>query len=234
MEFVFVVPRGDLFPDCYPQGLSTFGPALSEAAFEEAVRRHGFFVEREHAERTPGLKQVIPYTVVVRGGEVLLLRRLPKGGEARLHHKLSIGVGGHINPEDAASANGPARAQVLEAGSRREIAEELWVSGATTLRRVGILNDDSNPVGAVHVGLVQTLHVEGEVRVREEDALEGRFVTAAELRRLLHEGANFESWSALLVRRLDELVPHSELAGSAASAAPVASNAHAARSSHRG
>jgi predicted NUDIX family phosphoesterase len=207
MEFVFVVPRGDLFPDCYPQGFTAFGASLSEAVFEDSVRRHGFFVQREHAERNPGLKQVIPYTVVIRGTDVLLLRRLRTGGESRLHHKLSIGVGGHINPQDAGpfeSAGGFAT-DLLEAGARREIEEELHVSGASTLRRVGILNDDSNPVGAVHVGLVQTLHVEGDVRVREEDMLEGRFARPDELRRLLREGANFETWSARLIERLDEL-----------------------------
>ena len=104
MEFVYVVPRGELFPDCYPQGLVRFqesseGPP-SKVRFEAIVRRHGFFVERDHAERNPALKQIIPYTVVQVEDRVLLLRRLRTGGERRLHDKLSIGVGGHINPVD--------------------------------------------------------------------------------------------------------------------------------------
>ncbi|MEO6709958.1 MAG: hypothetical protein ABI054_08200 [Planctomycetota bacterium] len=209
MEFVFVVPRNELFPDCYPQGLMSFGPEFPLAAFEASVARSGFFVQRSHAESNPNLKQVIPYTVVVRGGEVFLLRRLSKGGEARLANKLSIGVGGHINPEDATAAvnpDGSLTHSPIDNGSRREIAEEIHISGETQLARVGVLNDDSNPVGAVHVGLVQLMVVEGDVRVREEDLLEGRFVSPEEMMRLSDQGANFESWSKILVERLPELL----------------------------
>jgi predicted NUDIX family phosphoesterase len=220
MEFVFVVPRERLFPDCYPQGLFRFGEpgGLVSAAFEETVSAHGFFVERAHAERNPALKQVIPYTLVTRGEEVLCLRRLRAGGEARLHEKLSVGVGGHINPEDL--AEGPvggdapeaARLHPIEAGTRREIGEELVLGGPWRLRRIGLLNDDSNPVGAVHVGVVQVLTTTGSVAVRETDVLEGRLVHRDELKRLLERGASFETWSEILVKRLDELFPVPELA----------------------
>lgn len=209
MEFVFVVPRNDLFRDCYPQGLMPFGAEFPLAAFEACVARHGFFVQRSHAESNPNLKQVIPYTVVVRGGDVFLLRRLQKGGDARLANKLSIGVGGHINPEDATAAvapDGTLTQSPIDNGSRREIAEEIHVSGRTHLARVGVINDDSNPVGAVHVGLVQLMVVESDVRVRELDLLEGRFVSPEELLRLCDQGANFESWSRILVERLSDLL----------------------------
>ena len=209
MEFVFVVPRSDLFRDCYPQGLIPFGPECSLAAVEASVARHGFFVQRTHAELNPNLKQVIPYTVVVRDGDVFMMRRLSKGGEARLANKLSIGVGGHINPEDAQAVAGPdgiLTQSPIDNGSRREIAEEVYITGRTRLARVGLLNDDSNPVGAVHVGLVQLMLVEGDVRVREEDLLEGRFVSPEELVRLSDQGANFESWSKILVERLSDIL----------------------------
>jgi predicted NUDIX family phosphoesterase len=209
MEFVFVVPRNDLFRDCYPQGLTPFGGEYPLTAFEKCVNTHGFFVQRSHAETNPNWKQVIPYTVMVRDGEVFLMRRLSKGGEARLANKLSIGVGGHINPEDAQSSveqDGTLLQSPIDNGSRREIAEEIHLQGATQLSRVGVLNDDSNPVGAVHVGLVQLMHVEGEVRVRETEQLEGRFVSPEELKRLLDQGANFETWSKILVGRLADIL----------------------------
>lgn len=226
MEFVFVVPRAALFPEFYPQGLVPFredarGKAAeavgcSLQAFESALAREGFFVERAYAERTPSLKQVIPYSVVECGGEVLLTQRLARGGESRLHGKASIGIGGHINPEDLDGAArdihersgegaSPARNPV-EAGTRREIAEELLLRGDYTVRRVGLLNDDSNPVGAVHVGVVQVVHVRGSVEIRERDQLEGRLVPCEELSALLAEGANFETWSTLLIPNLGELL----------------------------
>ena len=80
MEFVFVIPRSELFPDCYPHGIVPFAADASDPgsadSFAARVAAAGFFVEREYAERTPALKQVIPYTIVLAGDEVMLLRRL--------------------------------------------------------------------------------------------------------------------------------------------------------------
>ncbi len=208
MEFVFVVPREKLFPEHYPHGVVFFGEGLDEAQVRATWCEHGFFVERAYAERTPSLKQVIPYTVVVRGGEVLLLTRSKRGGDARLFDKLSIGVGGHVEPHDLpTAASGAARRDPVPNATRREVLEEeLAVSGTWSLTTVGLLNDDSNAVGAVHVGLVQVLEVEGSVEVRETDNLTGTFVTPESLVGRLAAGANFETWSSLLVERLDRLV----------------------------
>lgn len=210
MEFVYVVPREDLFPDCYPHGLVPFADEAERRAFVDRVRERGFYVERDVAERRPAWKQIIPYTVVVRGDEVLLLRRLAQGGEARLHDKLSIGVGGHINPVDVAGdAESDSRErEPIREGTRRELEEELVLEGEWDLRPVGVLNDDSNPVGAVHAGVVQvlTLNRESNARIREADVLEGTFIEQGRLSSLLAEGANFETWSALLVDRLTEIL----------------------------
>lgn len=210
MEFVFVVPRSALFPDFYPHGLIRFqdGPAaeascVSRPAFEAAIAREGFFVERATAERTPSWKQVIPYTLVQSGERILLTRRTKNGGEARLHDKHSIGIGGHINPIDLEEG---ALRNPLPAGARREIAEELDVRGSCEMRAVGILNDDSNSVGAVHVGVVHVMRVEGSVEVREKEQLEGRLVTPLELRELAERGANLETWTKLLLPHLEELL----------------------------
>ena len=217
MEFVFVVPRTALFPECYPHGLVPFSGVpvaggFTARAFEEVVAREGFFVERAYAEKTPSLKQIIPYSIVrfdsPGGPRVLCTRRLKKGGEARLHDKHSIGIGGHINPEDldAATSRNP-----VDAGTRRELAEELVVRGAYDLRRVGLINDDSNPVGAVHVGVVQVVTFSSPPEIRERDLLEGRLVSTQDLRAMVAEGVNLETWSALLVPHLDELT-HQPLA----------------------
>jgi predicted NUDIX family phosphoesterase len=233
MEFVYVVPRIELFPDCYPQGLTLFGhaqagsrlhprpqngssggagigalcPGLSGPETERlrlAIVERGFFVERDYAERTPSWKQVIPYSIVSVDGRILLMRRLSGGGDSRLFDKLSIGVGGHINPADVGTRG---TVDPVLAGTRREIAEELEIRGTYELQAIGLLNDDSNPVGAVHVGWVQVLLVNGSVGIREEGVLEGRLATVAELRELLASGANFESWSRILVQHLEALLP---------------------------
>jgi len=192
LEFVLVVPRARLFDDHYPHGFEPFPPGGRERVIER-IREHGFFVERRHAERDPSLKQVIPYALFEREGALFLMRRLPKGGEARLHGKLSVGVGGHINPVDGAE-------DALAAGLRREVEEEVAVDGPWTAEPLGILNDDATPVGAVHFGLVYRVRPAGDVQVREKDALEGTFTPREEVLRLLRdERPRFETWSALLL-----------------------------------
>jgi predicted NUDIX family phosphoesterase len=223
MEFVYVVPRSELFPSCYPHGLALFGEEIHEEEITTRLVGAGFFVEREYAERTPSLKQVIPYSLVVRAGQVMCLRRTKRGGEARLHDKLSIGVGGHVNPEDLPDdQDGGGRAGLMARATHREVVEEeLAIEGPYTLRSVGLINDDSNPVGAVHVGLVQIITVEGPVSIRETDQLEGSFVAKRELHRQLAEGANFETWSSLLIPHLDRLVPESILTPSGKRSVPA-------------
>jgi len=217
MEFVYVVPRERLFPEFYPQGLQLFGPELAEDQFNRAVEEFGFFVERDYAERTPSLKQVIPYAVVVCNGKVLLLKRLSSGGEARLHGKLSIGVGGHINPVDRADqsdqpdqygeGDNKIPEDLLAAGSYRELNEELWIKGSIDVSRFGVINDDSNPVGAVHVGVLQVVSVEGSVEIRELDQLEGQWMTPDELQQLAEGDHNIETWSRMVLASLNQILP---------------------------
>lgn len=206
MEFVFVTPREVAFPTCTPQGFQPFaGPAEADG-FLDRVRAEGFFVERQRAERTPAWKQLIPYCVVAAGERVLLMKRRAKGGEARLHGKLSIGVGGHINPIDGAETSG---SELVLRAARREIEEELEVRGEYELALCGYLNDDSNPVGAVHLGLVFAANLHQAPRIREEDVLEGHMATPGELREIQRgsaRGESLETWSSLLIPHLDRLL----------------------------
>jgi len=202
MEFVYVVKRSDLFPLRYPHGLELL-EAAEMVDVDAQIRRHGFFVERRHAELDSSLKQVIPYCLVVRGDEVFLMRRLAAGGEARLHGKRSVGVGGHVNPVDGLAAGD----DVVAEGLRREVSEELTIDGDWSVRTVGLLNDDSTDVGSVHVGLVGVVTTQADVCVRETDVLEGSFVAADTLRQMLvEERDTFETWSALVLDQLDTLL----------------------------
>ena len=101
-------------------------------------------MRRGDAEEDPTHKQVIPYLVLRDGERWFLMRRTRAGGDARLHDLWSIGVGGHLNPGDGD----------VEGGLRREWAEELVADFEPEYAPVGLLNDDTTPVGAVHVGFV--------------------------------------------------------------------------------
>lgn len=183
-EQVLVVPREALFAESPFEGMRRGG-------VEDLLRRIrscGFFRRRREVEEDPSLKQIIPYAVVRRAEEVFLFRRTDRGGEARLHHLYSIGVGGHINPQDTGDP--------IEAGLRREVEEELMFAAPWTAHLVGVLNDERTPVSRVHFGLVYEIWTTGDVRVREVGQLVGVFVPIG---RLWAFYDRMESWSQLVV-----------------------------------
>lgn len=187
-ERVLVLPR-DLVPGgCDFRGVREADEnALS--ALRAAVARHGRYLDRPIAEEDPSNKQLIPYVVVRDDDRVFLMERTDAGGDARLHGKASIGVGGHLNPVDDGE-------DALMAGLRREWAEELEADWEPEFELIGLLNDDGNPVGAVHLGVVFTVEAKGRpVAVREHDKLIGRFAEPAAV-----ESAwdRLETWSQLV------------------------------------
>lgn len=195
-ERVLVVPRDRLFGgEAMPQGFGTEGLE----AIHASIARHAFFVERGPAEEDASLQQLIPYGVVERDGQVLGLVRTRRQTESRLHDRFSIGVGGHVGPEDAPGGLAPGQAldtrAVLGAGFRRELAEELRIPDPCDREAVGYVKDDSEAVGRVHFGLVYRVRARGEVSVRETDRMHGRFYTAAEL---AAHYERMETWSRMV------------------------------------
>lgn len=160
------------------------------------IGTQGEFIPRPEAEVDPSYKQIIPYVAIVRGDEVFATRRLNKGGEARLHGKMSLGVGGHMNEIDEDGDDW------LMNCLRREVDEEVAMEdfGELTLR--GLINDKGDDVGSVHLGFFFTLTTNGSVQVRETEKLEGGFVKIAELP---NQTADMEGWSQIVTPRLVEL-----------------------------
>ncbi len=153
------------------------------------VKNH-FFLPRSKAEYDAAAKQIIPYVVIRRGEEFFLLRRLKKQTEARLHDRLSLGVGGHINPSEEA-ADDP-----LYAGLLRELREEVAVEDGFTLTAAGILNENNGGVSDFHTGLVCLLETNGEVTVRETEKMSGSWAGLEEIRAVYDR---LETWSRIVV-----------------------------------
>jgi predicted NUDIX family phosphoesterase len=155
-----------------------------------------FLPRTEALESDQSEKQLIPYGVLCLAGKVLAYRRRPKGGDPRLRSKASLGVGGHVNPEDTyKELLEPPSPAALERCLRRELAEELGVMLAK-VRLAGLLNDASDPVGAVHIGVIYVVEVPSpEVQPREVDPL-GWFEPA----RLRDDPSlEWEGWSRILI-----------------------------------
>lgn len=159
------------------------------AALEQAIA----FAERAGAEEDPSQKQIIPYAVVCRGLEVFAVERLAGAGETRLHGKVSIGIGGHINPIDNASTT----AGLIQATLERELAEELHTSGRVSSQPIGFINDDTQPVGQVHLGVVfrVELNQDAHVCIREYGSLRGGFLPWGDM---AHLRRRMETWSVFV------------------------------------
>lgn len=192
VERVLVLPRDRVPGGCDFTGVRDASDETM-AALQAATTAHGQFMDRPLAEEDPAFKQLIPYVVVRDAALVYLMERTAAGGDPRLHGKASIGVGGHLNPVDEGE-------DALTDGLRREWAEELVADWEPEFRLVGLLNDDSNPVGSVHLGVVFEVEAAGRpVEVREHDKLTGRFATLAEVRAAWDQ---METWSRLVADHL--------------------------------
>jgi predicted NUDIX family phosphoesterase len=198
-EMILVVRR-TLFDDLGAfQGLNfevgRYLPAL-------LARENNFFAPRSSAETDPTLKQIIPYTLLVHEGRVLHYVRGKKAGEQRLVAKGSIGIGGHINDHDEGLF--AMDRDAYEAAVRREVGEELRIGASYSNHVVALLNDDSNEVGKVHLGVVHVFHLSSDdVQKGEAMITELQFLDRAAL--AVHR-ERMESWSQICFDRLDDVL----------------------------
>jgi predicted NUDIX family phosphoesterase len=199
-EDVLVVPRSLFDRVGAFQGFcgdtSAYLPALLDPA-------HTSWRPRAAVEDDPSLKQLIPYCVLSwrdADGIPHYFAYTRGGGqsEARLRAKRSVGIGGHISSIDGEHGDDTS----YEAGMRREIAEEIAIEGGWTSRCVGLINDDSNPVGSVHLGIVHVLELERPgVSSRESELVDCGFSSLATL---LADRDRFETWSQITLDALRE------------------------------
>jgi len=168
-----------------------FIPDIPEDFISE-LPRQAFFMDRPDAELDPSFRQIIPYVLISHEGTFLTVTRLKTQGEKRLHDKMSIGIGGHINPIDKDESD------ILDGGLRRELCEELNVDnppGFAELPLLGLILSDGNEVSRVHMGLVMKWEVESPVTIREIDKMKGEYRKPSEIKAIYDR---LENWSALV------------------------------------
>ncbi|NWH03899.1 phosphoesterase [Desulfobacter latus] len=129
-----------------PMHFYTFADTCTKAGFS--------FVRRGIAEEDRQKKQIIPYILLQTADGSMTAAYNRQGSEKRLHELWSIGIGGHINPEDTAMETDSFK-NILETGMQRELDEELIqrVTG-DPIEFIGIISEDITPVGSVHMGAV--------------------------------------------------------------------------------
>lgn len=198
-EEVLVVPRELLDEIGSFEGLRTEG--LEEAVARLLDPANHYFMDRAAAEVDPTHKQLIPYCLFRCGDRILHYTRGKAGGESRLHAKISVGVGGHVNPIDTGDGRtGPA---AYHAAVTREIEEELDLPELHEHRIIALLNDESNPVGQVHLGIVHLVDLKSDAVASREDALmDLGFTPLADLSGPWFE--RLETWSQFCIKHLSQ------------------------------
>ena len=202
-ESVLVIKR-ELFDEIGTfQGISTEIDKYLPAFLNPS---NNFFIHRELAEDDPTHKQIIPYAIFKHGDKFLRYLRGKKSGEQRLASKSSIGIGGHINQDDFNSSS--LEKDTYLTGIEREINEELIINCDYNNLPIALINDDSNDVGQVHLGVVHLFDLESDqVEAGEANIENLEFLSSDDL---LKEKDNLESWSQICVDHLDEIIKLNE------------------------
>lgn len=156
-ELILVVPRTDIFAHTQAwHGLQE----VDFAEYLEVIDNKKEFLPRSIMETDFAYKQIIPYLVYTHDGKYFLMQRKSDASESRLRSKLTLGIGGHIRQEDMSPYSAEAtksKDNSLFSWALREFHEEVDYKGNVSVKPLGVLNDDSNDVGKVHIGFVLLL-----------------------------------------------------------------------------
>lgn len=189
-EQVLVVPRATFEEAGYFQGHREGGDHYLNAFMKPGVSS---FMDGSGGKRPSQADHRLCHFLPPGPHPALHARRLPAVRPGCMT-KGSIGIGGHINPVDRQSGHDDVSTYL--AGVERETCEELVIDGSCTQRVLGVINDDSNDVGAVHLGIVHLFELDTDrVRANEAALANLRFVAPEELSGEMFE--KLETWSQL-------------------------------------
>ena len=190
-EKILVVPREDIFSHGYMSG---FLPVQDFAPYEKIIREQGQFLWRSAMEEDPNYKQIIPYLIFKYQNMYFLMQRRADASEKRLQGKCTMGIGGHLREEDMAE-------QSIAAWAQREFHEEVHYADKLSISPIGIINDDSDAVGRVHIGFVYLLEgVSPNISIKSE-LKNGALMSLTDI---ASKADNLESWSKLVLPYLQQ------------------------------
>jgi predicted NUDIX family phosphoesterase len=189
-ELVFAFPT-DEFWKLMPYKI---GLIKENSEVLKRIVQNGLFLRRSELEEDPSFKQIIPYAIISHNESFYLFRRTSRQTEKRLHNKFSLGVGGHMNPNDSMEL----KEQYLIDELKRELYEEVKLLNGCLIEDIefiGFINDDTIPVGSLHIGLLYNIHVSNkEVYINETDKMTGDWIDKSNLAEF-YEG--METWTKI-------------------------------------
>lgn len=154
---------------------------------------NGLFKSRNELENDPSYKQIIPYAIICCNDMLYMFHRTKKQTETRLHNLYSLGVGGHMNPWGESID-----VDYMNHELKRELNEEVIVHkdcNIKDIRPIGFINDDTNEVGKVHLGVLYHIKLSNmHIEINEKEKMTGQWIKITELKNYYSQ---MESWSKI-------------------------------------
>lgn len=199
-EQVLVVKREDL--PTLEEGMNS----ISGKDLEDLLNK-SYFIPRWASDENPEEVEIIPYPILrtTHSNKAFCVKRIGGSNEKRLVNKLSLGIGGHVNPERQLKGM-----HLILASLKRELEEELAfdskIMHQSVLQPIGLIRCMKTSVDLDHLGILFHIvlpdNAEGQIAVRETDTLDGDF----ELIEDLNKAENFEkleNWSKIALPTLN-------------------------------
>lgn len=162
----------------------------------KAIKKHGYFDYRYLAEENFEEKQVIPYVVLRCRDKYFVTERIQ--GDDRLIGRMSIAVGGHINPCDVMDESNLDYPELIV---RCCIARELWEETTLDFGKIQHIEyittfiDPSEPVSKAHICLLTVIDViDEDVAIKETEKLCGKWMNMDEINNNFDK---LENWSQI-------------------------------------
>src|SRR3989344_6510988 len=196
-EKVMVVLRSEVFSSGTWHGLKTEN--LNK--YLKIISTKHRFLPRSRVEEDARWQQIIPYLIFENANKIFLMRRKANHTDSRLADKYSIGIGGHINKSDLKSTKSMKGTRGIMDWARREFEEEIDYRGKYKTEFLGLINDDSNDVGKVHLGLViKIVGGKDKISVRDEHKF-GEMIAIGDAGKYYN---HMETWSRIVYDFLRE------------------------------
>ncbi len=173
------------------------GKFLNDQRFVNSLH----YVDRVFAETTSRIRQVIPYLLLSKEDKYLVYERGGKGGETRLHGRLSLGCGGHVNPDDRGHYIEAAPMGAYHNGMCRELEEEVGLTGPFKNELLGCIYIVDSEVDKVHMGFCHRIVLDNDFipEFRDEALQNGEFWSVEKIKENV---SRFENWSQILIREV--------------------------------
>jgi predicted NUDIX family phosphoesterase len=185
-ENILVVQRHKMFSNQTFNGIEK----INLNSYLNIIKSNMEFKPRYLMEEDLAFKQVIPYIIFQANNKIFVMQRQNNASEQRLKNKFSIGIGGHIRITDVDSDS-------IVDWAKREFHEEVIFDDHFDAKIIGLVNDESDFVGKVHIGIVILMVSQSEnIKIRSE-LKSGQLVTIQDLYKYVDD---MEKWSQIIVK----------------------------------